>query len=111
MLFRSVAAINDTEHLEKAIAHNQQWLVWLTEKLTGLGISVTPSVGNFLLLHFPTGQAHAADAFLTENGVVLRAMDAYGLPDALRLTVGSQQANKKVVELLEKFMESQNNER
>jgi len=106
-----VAAINDTEHLEKAIAHNQQWLSWLSEQLGELGIGVTPSVGNFLLLHFPAGQAHAADAFLNENGVVLRAMDAYGLPDALRLTVGSQQANKKVVELLGKFMESQNNER
>ncbi len=101
-----VAAINDTGHLEKAIAHNQHWLAWLSAKLTGLGITVTPSVGNFLLLHFDNGKAHAADEFLNANGVVLRAMDAYGLPDALRLTIGSQAANQRVVELLAKFMGS-----
>jgi len=101
-----VAAINDTEHLEKAIAHNQHWLAWLSEKLTGLGIVVTPSVGNFLLLHFDNGKTHAADKFLNANGVVLRVMDAYGLPDALRLTIGSQAANERVVELLRKFMGS-----
>ncbi len=102
-----VEAINDSEHVEKAIAHNEKWLAWLSEKITGLGIEVTPSVGNFLLLHFAAGSAHAADDFLSDNGVILRRMDAYGLPDALRLTVGSQEANHRVVEVLTEFLESQ----
>jgi len=101
-----VAAINDTGHIEKAVAHNQQWLAWLSDELENIAITVTPSVGNFLLLHFASGKAHAADDYLNANGVVLRAMDAYGLPDALRLTVGSAPANQRVVDLLSKFMES-----
>ncbi len=102
-----VEAINDIDHIENAVAHNQKWLNWLSKELKELGISVTPSVGNFLLLHFASGKARTADEFLNANGVVLRAMDAYGLPDALRLTIGSEQANKRVIELLGKFMDSQ----
>ncbi len=101
-----VAAINDIDHIDKAVAHNLAWLEQMSEKLTGIGIGVTPSVGNFLLLHFASGKAHAADDFLSANGVVLRTLDAYGLPDALRLTIGSDQANHRVIELLTKFMES-----
>ena len=104
-----VEAINDTAHVEKAISHNQKWLSWLTDNLTRIGIKVTPSVGNFLLLHFAEGQAKAADKFLNDNGVVLRAMGAYGLPDALRLTIGSQEANERVIEVLTQFIESTDN--
>jgi histidinol-phosphate aminotransferase len=69
---------------------------------------VTPSVGNFILIHFPDGDpdksATAADAFLTERGYVLRAVGAYGLPNALRMTVGSAEANEGVIEALKDFM-------
>jgi len=105
-----VAAINDIEHIAKAVLHNQQWSGWLSDKLADLGIKVTPSVGNFLLLHFAPGKAHAADAFLCNNGVILRQMDAYGLPDALRLTIGSKQANLRVIEVLGDFLKDQNSE-
>ena len=70
----------------QAIAHNDQWLAWLTSELAALGLTVTPSVGNFLLVHFPKDQrrnAPAADEFLTNRGIVLRRMEAYGLPGAL----------------------------
>ena len=101
-----IAAINDTDHMEKSIAHNQQSLDWLTDEISKVGIAVTPSVGNFLLLHFPKGQAGKADAFLNDHGLVLRAVAAYGLPDALRLTIGTKDANHRVVDVLTKFMES-----
>ena len=58
---------------------------------------VTPSVGNFLLIHFPKDAgrtAKDADAFLSGRGLILRRIDAYGLPDALRLTVGDEEANR-----------------
>lgn len=101
-----VAAINDTDFMEQAITHNLHWLDWLSVEINKLGIIVTPSVGNFLLLHFPKGTTKAADDFLSNNGLVLRAMGAYGLPDALRLTIGNEDANHRVVNVLAKFMES-----
>ena len=48
-----IAAIGDAAHLEGARAHNEKWLPWLTAEFEKLGIKVTPSVGNFILLHFP----------------------------------------------------------
>jgi len=68
-----------------------------------------PSVGNFLLLRFPGGPGRAAadaDAYLSAKGFILRAVAAYGLPDCLRLTVGSEEANHGVVEALAGFMRS-----
>lgn len=101
------AAIADDAHVARAIAHNDHWLAWMTGELAKLGLSVTPSVGNFVLIHFPGTQgrtAAAADAFLTSRGLILRRMDAYGLPGALRLTIGDEAANKAVAEALTSFM-------
>jgi histidinol-phosphate aminotransferase len=67
---------------------------------------VTPSVGNFLLIHFPSTPgrtARDADAFLSARGIILRAVGAYGLPDALRLTIGTEEANHLVVDGLKAF--------
>jgi len=102
-----IAALNDEEHLSKALAHNDHWLPVLTTEIEKLGIHVTPSVGNFLLLHFPKTPgktAKEADAFLSAHGLVLRAVGAYGLPDCLRLTIGPDEANQKVIETLGAFM-------
>jgi histidinol-phosphate aminotransferase len=102
-----VAAVDDQAHVDAAVAHNDRWLPWLAAEIGRLGIRVTPSVGNFLLLHFPETQgrtAREADAWLTSKGLVLRAVGAYGLPNALRLTVGSEEANRLVVSALAAFM-------
>ena len=93
--------------MAKAAEHNAQWLAWLTKEIEALGLKVTPSVGNFLLIHFPkeAGRtAKEADAFLSSRGLILRRIDAYGLPDALRLTVGGEEANRLVVETLREFL-------
>src|SRR5215208_1155490 len=103
-----IAAIQDDAHVADALAHNERWLEWLSREIGGLGLKVTPSVGNFLLLHFPAEPgrtAKEADAFLSARGLILRRVDAYGLPDALRLTVGTEEANRLVVEALRDFVE------
>jgi histidinol-phosphate aminotransferase len=102
-----IAAIEDREHVERSREHNERWLPWLTEELTKLGLTVTPSVANFVLIHFPEGDARtaaAADAFLSARGLVLRVVKSYGLPNALRLSIGAEEANRLVVEALGEFM-------
>jgi histidinol-phosphate aminotransferase len=102
-----VAALGDSAHVDKAVAHNDRWLPWLSAEIERLGIKVTPSVGNFLLLHFPQKggrDAKAADAFLTSRGFVLRAVGAYGLPNCLRLTVGTEEANRGLIVALAEFL-------
>ena len=102
-----VASMEDAAHVEAAIAHNARWSPWLADAIAELGIGVTPSVANFLLLEFGrngVGGAGEADAFLTTRGYILRAVGAYGLPDHLRLTVGGEEANRGVVEALADFV-------
>jgi histidinol-phosphate aminotransferase len=102
-----VAAIQDSAHLEAARAHNEKWLAWLSEEIRKLGLEVTPSVANFVLIHFPQTQdrtAAEADAFLSRRGLILRRVAAYHLPHALRLTVGTEEANRLVVEALAAFV-------
>ena len=104
-----IAALADKDHLEKAIAHNDKWLPWLTEKLTGLGLGVTPSVGNFLLVDFPDDGVHDmahADEDLKKHGLILRRVGNYGLPNSLRLTIGTEEANRLLVDVLGKFMKN-----
>jgi histidinol-phosphate aminotransferase len=102
-----IAALADEAHATAAIAHNERWLPWLTREIEALGLTVTPSVGNFLLIHVDPAHGRTAtdaDAFLSERGLVLRGVSAYGLPHALRLTVGSEEANRAVVAALADFM-------
>ncbi len=108
-LAAGTAALADRAHLELAVQHNAKWLDWLTRELGALGLRVTPSIGNFLLIHFPAKagrSAKDADAFLTARGLILRRVEAYGLPEALRLTVGSEEANRLVVAALAEFLKA-----
>jgi histidinol-phosphate aminotransferase len=105
------AAIRDRAHVEKAIAHNEEWLPWVTRELEALGLTVTPSVGNFVLIHFPENgdtarNAEAADRFLSEHGFILRRVTGYGFPNALRMTIGPAEANKGVVAALAEFLKA-----
>ena len=104
------AAIADTAHMEKAVAHNAKWLPWLETEIGKLGLTVTPSVANFILIHFPRDAgrtAKDADAFLKSNGIILRMVGSYGLGHCLRMTIGTEDENKRVVAALSKFTGAQ----
>jgi histidinol-phosphate aminotransferase len=101
-----IAAIEDGAHVEAARAHNERWLAWLTDEIRKLGLAVTPSVANFVLIHFPQIKgrtANDANAFLLQRGLILRQVAAYHLPHALRMTIGTEEANRLLVEALAEF--------
>jgi histidinol-phosphate aminotransferase len=101
------AAIADSEHMRKAVAHNEEWLDWTTRELVALGLKATPSVGNFVLVDFPKEKgrtARDADAFLTRRGVIVRAVGAYGLPDSLRVTIGTADDMRAAIDGLKAFL-------
>jgi histidinol-phosphate aminotransferase len=102
-----IAAIADGAHVEAARAHNEKWLAWLSAEIGKLGLKVTPSVANFVLIHFPQTKGRTAadaDAFLSQRGLILRRVAAYHLPHALRMTVGTEEANRLVVAALAEFI-------
>ncbi len=101
-----VAAMGDRAHVEESVAHNARWLAWTTAEMEKLGLRVTPSVGNFILVHFDGSAATAekADAFLTARGLILRRVTGYGFPNALRMTIGTEEANRGVVAALKELL-------
>jgi histidinol-phosphate aminotransferase len=104
-MFAGAAAMNDTAHIDASIAHNAKWLKWMTDEVQKLGLSVSPSVANFILIHFATPEkATAVDSHLANAGIIVRKVDAYGLPAALRVTIGSEEANHAVLAALSEFM-------
>jgi histidinol-phosphate aminotransferase len=104
-----IAAVEDTESLARAQAHNKRWLPWVNDKLAALGLDPTPSVGNFVLPRFAEGGKHSADAafdFMLSRHIIARKMGGYGLPDRIRITIGTGEENEKVAAALAEFMAS-----
>lgn len=101
------AAIEDVEHMERARAHNDKWLPWVSGELQKLGLDVTPSVANFVLFHFKDGAtkfAAGADEYLKSRGVIVRKVGAYGFPNSLRMTIGSENDNMRAIEALAQYL-------
>jgi histidinol-phosphate aminotransferase len=102
-----VAALGDQRQVQRAAEHNQTWRAQMAEALTELGLKVTPSAANFLLLHFPKDKAHSAeeaDKFLHSRRIILRRVTEYGFPNALRMTIGTEDDNRAALEGLRTFM-------
>lgn len=101
----AIAAIEDTAFTDLCKAHNDHWMPWLSDQLTSLGLGVVPSVCNFVLVRFGTPErGKRADEFLRSKGIIVRAMGGYGLPDALRITIGRDDENQAVVAALAEFI-------
>src|SRR3954451_24839188 len=106
-LAAGIAAVEDIDALRRAQAHNELWLPWLSERLAGLGLELTPSVANFVLPRFPDDPRHNADAafaFLQSRGILVRKMAGYGLPTHLRITIGTGEEMEMVAAALAEFM-------
>ena len=102
-----VAALKDQASVQRSATHNETWRARMAEALSALGLGVTPSAANFLLLHFPKGNGHSAqeaETFLHGRRIILRRVTEYGFPDALRLTIGNEDDNNAVLEALRAFM-------
>ena len=93
------AAMRDQVHISAAREHNDHWLNWTQEHLRALGYETTDSVGNFVTLKIPGGveAARVFDGKLRELGFVGRLADQNGLPDWLRLTIGSAEAMQALI--------------
>ncbi|MEP1207259.1 MAG: histidinol-phosphate transaminase [Rhizobiaceae bacterium] len=105
----AVAALADREMVDRAVAHNDEWLAWTSEEMRKMGLGVTPSVGNFILIHFDDVDgktATGADAYLTERGYVLRLVGGYGLPNSIRMTIGTEEACRGTVAALKEYLKA-----
>lgn len=91
------AAVRDHAYTEKCRAENARLRVWLAEALAELGIPSDTSCTNFILARFASqAEAEACEAQLRADGILVRKVGGYGLPQCLRITIGDETACKRV---------------
>ena len=97
-------AVRDTAYTEHCRIENNKWRAWLAAELANLGVASDRSYGNFVLARFTDREESiACDEFLKSRGLIARRVEGYGLPDALRITVGDEAACRKVIAAVADF--------
>jgi histidinol-phosphate aminotransferase len=92
------AAVRDTAFVDKCRAENTRMRVWLKEALTELGLGCDASLANFVLARFvDEAEADACNNALAQEGLIVRKVSGYGLPNCLRITVGDEASCRRVV--------------
>ena len=100
-----IAALEDIAHTDASRTNNDIWLPWLSDELKKLGLAPLPSVGNFVLVGFGSKErAMAANDWLLNDGLIPRLVAGYGLPEHLRITVGTETEVKAVQASLARFV-------
>ena len=93
------AALGDTAHLAQAVAFNRAERAWLTNALAERGYRVLPSQTNFVMVDLGR-DATGFEKHLFERGVIVRPMGGYGLAETVRISVGSREENRRLLEAL-----------
>jgi histidinol-phosphate aminotransferase len=90
------AALEDIEHLQKSVAMNDAGMKQLAEGLANMPVRVLPSAGNFVLVDCGRSALAIYEAMLRQ-GVIVRPVANYGLPNHLRLTIGTGEQNERML--------------
>ncbi|MEP4522699.1 MAG: aminotransferase class I/II-fold pyridoxal phosphate-dependent enzyme, partial [Alloalcanivorax venustensis] len=93
------AALGDIDHIENSKSENTAGLVQLAEGLDGLGFTQIPSVANFIAFDCG-GDAETVYQALLREGVIVRPLGGYGLPNHLRVTAGTARDNERFLRAL-----------
>ena len=98
------AAVRDTGHTEKCRTENARWRDWLAGALAGHGVPSDTSTANFILARFGSeDEANACDEHLKSEGIIVRRVAGYGLPNCLRITIGDEAACRRVAHAVAQF--------
>jgi len=104
-LVTAEAAVRDTAWAEKCRNDNTRMRAWLAEALAGHGVPSDTSMANFILARFPTrAAAEACDEYLKSEGLIVRRVAGYKLPNCLRITVGDEPSCRRVAHAVGQFM-------
>jgi histidinol-phosphate aminotransferase len=92
----ALAALDDDEHVRKTLEINRNGIDYLTREFESLGLEVTPTDANFLLVRLG---GNICDELL-KLGVIVRPMHGFGLPEHARISIGLPEENERLVKAL-----------
>lgn len=102
------AAVRDNNWAAFCAGENARLRRWMTDALRGLGLACDDPQANFVLPRFASPSvAEACEAHLRAQGILVRKVGGYNLPDALRITVGDEPSCRRVIAAIAEFLEAQ----
>jgi histidinol-phosphate aminotransferase len=98
----ALAALEDDEHLQETKRVTDEGRAYLHEQFSEMKIHFVPGTANFVMVN--VGDGHAIFDKLLEQGIIVRPLRGYGLPEWVRISIGKMEENKKLVAALKKVM-------
>jgi len=95
----ALAALGDTEHIASTLRTNREGMAFYQNACRGRGLEFVPSHANFLLIR--TGDGDRVFREMLQQGVIVRAMSGYKLPDWIRISIGTAAQNQRCLEVLD----------
>ena len=103
-LVAAEAAVRDVAYAAHCRKENARWRGWLADALAEIGVPSDVSCANFVLARFASqDEAEACDEYLRSQGLIVRRVAGYKLPNCLRITVGDESACRRVVHGIRQF--------
>lgn len=104
-LAAGIAAIRDQDYVKQIRERNRKELARVSDAIRAYGYNVVPSVTNFILVHFGK-DAGAVNQHLMSRGLIVREVGNYGLPEFLRISIGTEEENGLLIDALAEFAKS-----
>ncbi|QGY82320.1 histidinol-phosphate transaminase [Sphingorhabdus lacus] len=106
----AIAALSDTAFVDHSRAHNREWRDWMANEIASLsnhGLKAVPSWANFLMIMFE-GKVSAETVYLAlmDAGYIVRWLPGQGLGNGLRITIGTEEENRGLVQALRAILET-----
>jgi len=99
----ALAALDDREHVKRSIEVNERGKEYLYKEFKRLGLFYLPTHANFIFVDFKRDAREVFEA-LQRQGVITRPIPQYGFPTALRITIGNEHQNQRLIEALERVI-------
>ena len=98
-----IAALSDREFLHRTLENNARGLRFVTREFTKMGVQFVPSEANFILTLWPSAEvANDVVEGLLHAGVIVRPMAAFGVPNGVRISIGSDEENEMLIAAMRK---------
>ena len=103
-----MAAMDDQTFLKKTLSMNKAGYNYLKKELEGLAIETIPSVANFITTVWKTeNEAQKITTSLLKKGIIVRNLDAFGWPKCIRITIGRDSDNQKIISNLKQLIKNE----
>jgi histidinol-phosphate aminotransferase len=97
----ALAALHDTVHIRRTVENNAAGARWLAERLTEMGVQPVPTSANFLYFEVDE-DANAFAKRMQAEGVIVRSLVPWDIPNGIRVSVGSPEQNDEFVRVFKK---------